>query len=221
MGRNDSTIMEKIHIQTKDGVDIAGLWWDAKGEQTALLFHMMPATKESWAPMAEQLRARGLNVLAVDFRGHGESGGGDYKTFTDPQHRSYLLDAHAAVHFVRERTKDIMPEMVLAGASIGANVALHVAFEYEWIERAVLLSPGLNYHGVNIGEDIRTATPAAYAVQPWFVASKDDGNSAEQAARLRDLYGGKITIYETGGHGTNLLQAHPDLSEQVIAYLLS
>ncbi len=213
--------MEKIHIQTKDGVDIAGLWWDAKGEQTALLFHMMPATKESWVLMAEQLRTRGLNVLAVDFRGHGESGGGDYKTFTDPQHRSYLLDAHAAVHFVRERTKDIMPEMVLAGASIGANVALHVAFEYEWIERVVLLSPGLNYHGLNIGEEVRIGDPGLYRANPWFVSAKDDGENSKQVERLQHKYGGKLIIFETGGHGTNLFQTHPDLSEQVIAYLLS
>lgn len=211
--------MEKIRLKTKDGVDIAGLWWDAKGETTALLLHMMPATKEGWKPLAELLHAKGLNVLAIDFRGHGESSGGDYKTFTDVQHRSYVLDAHAAVHFIRERTKDIMPEMVLAGASIGANVALRVAFEYEWIRNVLMLSPGLSYHGIDIGSDIRTQDPSSYSASPWFVGSKDDGNNVEQIARLRDVYGGKVTIYETGGHGTDLFQAHPDLLEHALLYL--
>ncbi len=213
--------MEKIKFTTKDGVDIAGVWWNAKGQKTALLFHMMPATKESWLPFAEALFRKGCNVLAIDFRGHGESGGGDYKTFTSEQHRSYILDAHAAVHFIRERQDDIMPDMVLAGASIGANIALRVSMEYEWIERALLLSAGLDYHGVNIGEDIRVQDPALYAVRPYFVTSRDDADNAQQSALLHNLYGGSLTTYDTGGHGTDIFKTHPELLGASVEYLLS
>ena len=34
---------------------------------------MMPATKESWNEFSQKLREKGWHVLAIDFRGHGES----------------------------------------------------------------------------------------------------------------------------------------------------
>lgn len=212
--------MEHVTITTKDGVDIAGLWWDASGEKTALLFHMMPATKESWYELGQKLFDCGMNVLAIDFRGHGESGGGDYRTFTDDEHHKYLIDARAAVKFVIGRLDDPVPDLVMCGASIGANVALRTAIEYEQTENTVLISPGLNYHGIKTDPDVRFSNDPIYAFQFLFVTSKDDGDNAEQTARLRDIYRGEIITYQTGGHGTDLFVSHPELVDTVANFLL-
>ena len=40
-----------------------------------ILFHQSNRTRESWAGVAAQLAAAGINVLTIDSRGHGESGG--------------------------------------------------------------------------------------------------------------------------------------------------
>ncbi len=213
--------MEHIIIGTKDGVDIAGLWWDARGEKTALLFHMMPQTKESWNELAQKLFDRGLNVLAIDFRGHGESGGGNYKLYANEEHRKYLLDAQAAVGFVVQRIEDPVPNFVMCGASIGANVALHTAVHYEQTEQTVLLSPGLNYHGISLDPDVRASRDPIYNFEFLYITSKDDDNNFAETSKLRDIYGGELVSYESGGHGTDLFVLHPDLKDRVVQFLTS
>jgi pimeloyl-ACP methyl ester carboxylesterase len=210
----------KITLTTKDSVDLSAFFWDAGTDKTVLCLHMMPETKEGWMALAERLASAGSNVLALDFRGHGDSGGGDYKTFSDEDHQKYFLDALAAIKFLQSKF-GVVPDVALVGASIGANVALKLAFEYEWIEKAVLLSPGLNYHGVDIGTDIRLQSPEFYAAEILFVASKDDGENLLEVSKLHELYGGKILVYDGGGHGSDIIKNNPELLDIIPQHLNS
>ena len=54
-----------------------------------ILFHQSNRTRESWAGVAAQLAAAGINVLTIDSRGHGESGG------TEGGRKSRPPDQHA------------------------------------------------------------------------------------------------------------------------------
>jgi pimeloyl-ACP methyl ester carboxylesterase len=130
---------------------------------------MMPATKESWIPLAEQLFAKGLNVLAIDFRGHGESGGGDYKSFANQEHQKYILDAESGLGFLREHYPDC--EVVLAGASIGANIALQAMVNDNSLHQSVALSAGLDYYGVKAEDFVGKLSREQ---QVLFVGSLDD-----------------------------------------------
>src|SRR5512143_3588116 len=40
-----------------------------------LLLHVANGSRHDWEPFAERLRAMGIAALALDFRGHGASGG--------------------------------------------------------------------------------------------------------------------------------------------------
>src|SRR3989344_7230766 len=143
--------MERIKFLTKDGVEIHGLYAgvESKNAPAVLLLHMMPAVKESWEGFQEKLREAGFQSLAIDMRGHGESvwGNGeriDYKNFTDAEQQEKILDVEAAMRFLAEQ--GVKSEHVaIAGASIGANLALQYQAEHSEIKAVVLLSAGLIY----------------------------------------------------------------------------
>ncbi len=68
--------MQKTTFTTEDGIKISANYWPAKSENAVVLLHMLGRNKESWTSFAEKLKKAGFNVLAIDMRGHGESGGG-------------------------------------------------------------------------------------------------------------------------------------------------
>src|SRR6185503_18869256 len=165
--------METLSIKTSDNINIAGLVWDAGSDRSVLLLHMMPATKESWIPLAEKLHAQNINVLAIDFRGHGESSGGDYEKFTPEQHQKYYIDVEAAALYLDKHFPDT--ELYLGGASIGANMALRYLSRHHESQKGFALSAGLDYYGVRAIDFVPDLSPNQTVL---FVGSKDDGRKS-------------------------------------------
>ena len=214
--------MKKVNLKTSDKIKIAGNYYAADNPKGYLvLIHMMPANKESWNGFALAAQQNSYASLAIDLRGHGESDGGPdgFRDFSDEDHQKSIMDARAAVDF---QIAEGHSKIFLAGASIGANLALKYLAESEKISAAVLLSAGFNYRGIE-------TLPLAAKVRPsqgvFFVASRDDARSGVGADKMaEELYaksGGmkKIKIFETGGHGTDLFNSHPDLMDDIINWL--
>ncbi|MEK7599252.1 MAG: alpha/beta hydrolase [Patescibacteria group bacterium] len=208
---------EKVNFKTADGINIAASHWRGKeGSPAVLLLHMMPATKESWNEFAQKLNQAGFGVLAIDLRGHGQSEGGPdgWRSFSDSQHQKSIEDARVGFQFQKDEGHS---KFFLAGASIGANLALQFLAESDETSAAVLLSPGLNYRG------IETLEPAV-KIRPnqgvFFAAAGDDRviGADSMARKLYDAANCKkdIKIFEKGGHGTDLFAAHPELMPEII-----
>ncbi len=212
-------------LTTFDHVTLVGDWVPAPTTLGAvILLHMMPATRQSWAPFQRVLAERGLASLAIDLRGHGESTKADgvtlaYQKFTDQQHIQSLNDVRAAYEWIR--AKKIEPARIaLVGASIGANLALQFLAEEPQIIAAALLSPGINYHGV-------TAADAAEKILPhqgvWMGASRgDDEESVAAVQQLEPLLAveQQVTkIVDNHGHGTAMFDADPALMAEVADWL--
>ena len=213
--------MEKIHLTTSDGIDLSGLLWDVGATQSILLIHMMPATKESWQPLAELLSENGFNILAIDLRGHGESGGGNYREFKPEQHYGYFQDQEAALSFLRERLPS--SSILMSGASIGANMTVKYMAANHEVKKGFALSAGLDYYGVRAIDDTKKLSPDQKIL---FVGSRDDGRSSGQdcgamAEQLASESSGQAEtiIYDEGGHGTDIWQKHPDLQQKIIEFL--
>src|SRR5262249_20772508 len=63
-------------LKASDGIALKATYFAAgKPGPGVILFHQSNRTRESWGGVASQLAAAGMNVLTVDSRGHGESGG--------------------------------------------------------------------------------------------------------------------------------------------------
>ncbi len=222
--------MEKIFITTSDGVKIAANLYEVKPrrvEEWLVLVHMMPATKESWDFLAKSFQAIGYESIAIDLRGHGESSGGPggFNDFSDTEHKKSILDIEAAVDYLIEN-KNVLPDRIsFIGASIGANLSLKYVSENKNFKTAALLSSGLNYRGIETEQLVKNL---ASGQRILFVSSRDDirsggNNNAEENQKLYELapedVEKKIQIYETGGHGTDILKNQRDLLNLIIEFI--
>src|SRR3989344_2272608 len=175
---------EKVSFLTEDGVTVVGDYYEGGGEKAVLLLHMMPASRASWIAFANKLVAEGWSALSIDLRGHGESISGpsgtlDYKNFSDGEHQASIVDVESGIEYLVQRG---MKEISIAGASIGANLALVYAAEHPNIHSVILLSPGLDYRGVNTEA---VAPKISEPTRVYLIASQEDDYSA---ASVRDLY---------------------------------
>ncbi|MEK7501017.1 MAG: alpha/beta hydrolase [Patescibacteria group bacterium] len=218
--------MENINLVTSDNIKIAANYYAVAGSQAVVLLHMMPATKESWCEFAQELNQNGIVAVAIDLRGHGQSQGGPdgYKKFSDADHQFSINDAAAAVDFLKSKGF-AEPSIFLAGASIGANLALQYLTQHPQIKAAILLSAGYNYRGV-VTQSLAKSLHAGQAV--YYVAATEDmrgaGNTAaEMAQGLFNLTPPEIKkdlkIFEGGEHGTDILAAHPDFAAGLVLWL--
>ena len=210
----------KVDFETSDNVSIVGNYWPSDSDRAVILVHMMPATKESWTPFADLLSRNNFAILSFDLRGHGESviqedKKLDFKLFMDDDHKKSLLDIDAAVNFVDKK------EIFIIGASIGANLALWYQSLHPEIKKIVLLSPGINYRGIDSLKIAKNISDK----QQVFIASGDfDGSSPftntimsqSIASLLPHVYHKKIN---SSAHGSNLLIENIQLMQEIIDWL--
>ncbi len=191
-----------VEIVTEDNLKISGDLYEG-GEKGIILLHQYTATKKIWRDFAEKMQENGYSVLAIDFRGHGLSDL-DYDDFSEKDFNNMIYDVKAAKEFLK---KD---EIIIVGASIGANIALKFANE---VDGVVLLSPGLNYKGIDIEED------ASLVNKPVLIVVHDkDKYAYESSMKLENLIkNGELKTYKGNKHGTYILD--DETSEYVIRWV--
>lgn len=125
-----------VSFSTADsGIVYADLY--GKGEHGVVLAHGGRFNKESWGPQAKTLAAAGFRVLAIDFRGYGQSHGPGQ---TDPLSASLHFDVLAAIRYLREigaKTVSVIGGSMGGGAAAEASIGAKPGE----IERLVLLAP--------------------------------------------------------------------------------
>jgi alpha-beta hydrolase superfamily lysophospholipase len=210
-----------VSFATSDGWKIYASYREAgEGKPAAILLHMLIADRHSYDGFGAKLAAAGFNVLALDSRGHGDSTKQNGATkrhaeFDDEAHKSSLLDVAAAKDFLAGKGADTS-KLVIVGASIGANFALNYGADDADVRAVVLLSPGLNYHGVE------TATAMAkYRGRPaYLVASDEDKYSADSAGKLHEIAAEtSFKIFTDAGHGTRIFTAEPAFEDELVDWL--
>lgn len=218
--------MEKITLETKDGIILSGLYHPGSS-RAVLLLHMMPAAKESWESFAAELSSAGYSTLAIDLRGHGESlrrkGSEeplDFQKFSDAEHQASAADVDAAADYLKKRGA---AAVYLAGASIGANLALGFQTRHPEVLRSVLLSPGTDYRGI-LGAELAGRLGAKQEV---FIAAgvkdqKRAGTGADMARAVAARVPGlkELRILDGAAHGTDLLKDYPALTQEIVAWLM-
>ena len=153
-----------VTFDTADGGRIQAHLYEG-ADRGVVLTHGAVFNKESWAPQAERLAAAGYTVLAIDFRGYGESVGGS-------DNRALYQDVLGGVRFLKSRG---LASVSVLGGSMGGGAAAAAAAMAEpgEIDKLILLS------GTPIG-GIERIKPAA----TLFVVSEGEG----MAPQVEDQY---------------------------------
>ncbi|MEP7284479.1 MAG: alpha/beta fold hydrolase [Chloroflexota bacterium] len=161
---------QKIEIPMADGLKIQGTFYSVSGSEKApavLLLHQLGGTRVQWEPLIMPLAQKGYNILAVDMRGHGLTGGDRNWTLAES-------DAHALMDWLRKQPSVDPDHVVVIGASIGANLALRVCATDDACHATIALSPDVNYEGV----DARDAIKKMPKKSIFMAASQLDESSA-------------------------------------------
>jgi pimeloyl-ACP methyl ester carboxylesterase len=162
-----------VAFPTEDGgrihADVYG-----RGTRGVILAHGARFDKDSWAAQARLLEDAGYRVLALDFRGYGESTGpGQDDPFSAPLH----LDVLAAVRYLRVIGVETV---ALVGGSMGGAAAADatIAAEPGEIDAVVILAAtargapeqikGRKLFAVARGDTTASGRPRLEAIQEQF-----------------------------------------------------
>jgi fermentation-respiration switch protein FrsA (DUF1100 family) len=121
---------ERVAFTAVDGTRIVGWWMPAvsmegdRARDTVLVCHGLGSNKSNHLILAVAPLNAGYNVLAIDLRAHGESGG-QLCTFGDRER----LDALAAVRWLTATQPQRSHRILGVGASMGAAALLAAAVD--------------------------------------------------------------------------------------------
>ncbi len=213
--------IQKVDFITKDGVTIVADYYPNKYAKFAGIFvHMRPATKESYRELATFFQNQGFAILALDLRGHGESvnsvrGKLNYNLFSLDDEKQSINDLESASLFLEKEGFD-KSKQFLIGASIGANLSYQFLAENSKVKSAVLLSPGINYHGVILNK----VDQENFSQKILVIYALGDQPAVEASKYLRSWYPNlRYLEFQGSDHGTDLLEKYPQLSESILNWL--
>lgn len=217
-------------VPCADGeVRIAAQYWKHRGERTVVLVHAWGATKESWHALADRLQQEGFDVLAIDLRGHGGSvhvlTGNKTTTlthhgFSDEERQQASRDLEGAREYLVEH--GVAPETIyVGGASSGGGFVIEYMAQHPECPAGFVLSPGLVCEGVYLIPFLKSLHAQQHLYVAVSEADEQVPDALEQAAKIYDTAAcsKQIKTYPTGGHGTELLVAHPGLGDELAGWL--
>jgi len=139
---------ETVTFAATDGVSLKAWWLPAEGEPraTVIIAHGIDHTRQVMLGRAAFLVHGGYNVLALDLRCHGESGG----EFISPG-LVETRDLLGAIRYVRSRGE--RGPIVLMGVSLGAVASLLTAAESKDV--AAVISDGAFSSGADTFRNMR------------------------------------------------------------------
>ncbi len=197
-----ASVPRDVSFTTADGGTIdADLY--GRGTSGVVFAHGAIFNKESWAPMARRMAAKGFQALAIDFRGYGRSHGG-----SDPGAQDQ--DVLAAVRWLHAHGAN---KVSVVGGSMGGGAAGEAAIEAKpgEIDKLILLSPMPITHPERLK-----------AASILYIASRDEG----LAPRVRQQYARapkpkKLILLPGSAHAQNIFATGEAqaLSDAIVQFL--
>jgi dienelactone hydrolase len=198
----------RVTFRADDGVQLTASWYEPNDRPApaVILVHMLDRSRRDWDVLANRLAGAGIGALAIDLRGHGDSQRVE-RPSTPAEMGALVADVTAARRYLATRS-DVVPGRIgIAGASLGASLAVLAAAE-GGAKGVVLLSPSTDYRGVRI-----ESTARKVAAPMLLVASSEDGYAMRSARDLQKAGGGsrQVMTLQEAGHGTVMLSRDESL----------
>jgi len=213
-----------LDITASDGTKLRATFFAAaKPGPGVVLLHMCNTVRESWAPVARKLSEHGINALTIDNRGFGESGGPRFENAT-PDVRGQVAqhwpgDFDAAYDFLISQSGVDKARIAAGGGSCGVNNAVRLAERHPDIRTLVLLSGESDAAGISF--------IAGRPAMPIFTAAAADDEYSPTTLQvmqwISEVSGNprtKFSGFKDGRHGTEIFATHPELVDQIVAFLV-
>ncbi len=124
-------------------------------------------------------------------------------------------DVRAAVQWLSTRPGVRPDAMGVAGASLGANLALLAAADQPLVRAVAAVSPSLDYRGLRVGPETMKKLSGR---KVWLAASSEDPYSLRTLKELTadESMPRDQQLSSVAAHGTNLLTADKDLTRALV-----
>lgn len=231
--------MKEIRIKTEDGIEIAFNESYTGRDKVIIVCHGIRQNKD--APIFTKIAMgfeKDYDVINMDLRGHGESGGGCTLTALE------VYDLKAVVDYARQNHHKVG----VIGFSLAAATAVLETADYHNIDSLILVSPFTKITDVNLRfwrrsaisciiEDIRDSnqkvkmgnifldkqnpidlidrlspTPVLFlhGREDWVIDASQSQRLYERASEPKELI-----IFEDAGHAERLYQRFPERFEEI------
>ena len=207
-----------VTLKASDGATLKASYYSpGKPGPGLMLLHQCNRDRSAWAALAKTAAARGYHVMALDYRGFGESEGPRSDNFQALQPviaEKWPGDVDAAFAWLLAQPGVDKDRIGASGASCGVNQAVLLASRHPEVKTVVLLSGGL--------------TPAARtylqksAWMPLMVSASDDDGDAVNT--MRWILGwsrntkNKLVQFKAAGHGTDMFAVEKTLEPQMLEW---
>ncbi len=213
-----------IDVVAPDGTKLRASFFAASKPGPGVLFlHMCNTARKSWEPVAVGLSQAGINVLTVDNRGFGESGGprfeGGSPAVIKQLNEAWPGDFDAAYQFLLAQPGVDKTRIAAGGGSCGVDNAIRLAERHPDLTALVLLAGSTDVKGYNFIEQ--------HPEIPVFTAAAADDEYNPSTLQLmqwtRDLSNNAQSQFEgfaNGRQGTEIFASHPELIQHINAFLV-
>jgi dienelactone hydrolase len=202
----------EFRAMAQDGLRLVGQYYGTPGRvaPTVLLLHEYGATQQSWVTLVLALREAGYNVLTVDLRGFGLTGGTPDWSRASADVAVWLQELSILPNVEKSR-------LSVVGAGVGASLALSGCALYGNCRSVVALSPTVADRGLQTD-----AAVTAYGPRPLLIISSSAASpSGIDSQTLDKLAAGphQLQLYEGTAVGVNVLAAHSTALTLIVEWL--
>jgi len=220
----NATAERVVDLTASDGTRLKATYFSAgKPGPGVLLLHQCNRQRKVWDSLAQQLSASGINVLTLDLRGFGESGGTPNDKAT-PQEAmeargKWPGDIDVAYQYLTAQPGVDGNRIGVGGASCGVNNSVQTALRHPEVKSLVLLSGDTDLNGRNFLRSDKNV--------PVFFAYADDDEFPQSIVAIQWLYSitadpaKKLERYPTGGHGAEIFPKHPELPKDIVDWYVT
>lgn len=208
-----------VTLKAPDGLSLKASYYSpGKPGPGLVLLHQCNRDRSAWHAFATAAAARGYHVIAMDYRGYGESGG---QLLEDPQQQvaaaaeQWPGDVDAAFAWLVAQPGVDRQRIGAAGASCGVNQSVLLARRHPEVKTVMLLSGNV----IPEGREYLRKTP-------WMpvlaAASEDDGNAIDSMKWILGWSANpknRLVEYKAAGHGTDMFAVEKGLQPLMLEWL--
>jgi pimeloyl-ACP methyl ester carboxylesterase len=213
-----------ITVQGQGGVTLGASWYPTSKEAPVLvLLHRLAGNRGDWQPLVQALRKEGpeLSMLALDLRGHGQSGASEGRSGGGLQGKDIERmpeDLALALTEVERRLGARPTRLLGVGADLGATVLVLAANQDPRWSALALAAPVAGLRGV----DLYRPFSALRQRSILLMAAREDPVSREPFQAMSGMVGLNLTTrqYEGTEHNfTSLAVKNATLWPELVTWL--